>query len=878
MKYMGVNQIRESYLSFFESKGHLRLPSFSLVPKNDKSLLLINAGMAPLKPYFTGQEVPPRKRVTTCQKCVRTGDIERVGKTSRHATFFEMLGNFSFGDYFKKEIIPWAWEFITKSLQIPKEKLYVTIYLDDDEAYEIWTNSTDVIPSHIFRLGKEDNFWEIGQGPCGPCSEIHFNKTDVEINTVEKFVEMGEEDKVVEFWNLVFTQFDKDENGVYNRLEHPNIDTGMGLERMATIMQGVDSIFEIDTMKNILNEVCKKAGVEYGDDHKTDVSLRIITDHIRSVTFMIADGILPSNEGRGYVLRRLLRRAARHGKLLGINNAFLFELCDVVIENSKEAYTELETKKDYIKKIIKLEEEKFDETIDQGMGILDEYISEMKKDNEKILKGDKAFKLYDTYGFPAELTSEILEEIGMSIDMEGFNNEMKLQKERARAAREETNYMGADIDAYTSLSSDIHTEFTGYDKLEDTGEILIIVKDGERVNNAQSDDKISLILDRTPFYAEMGGQVGDRGKIISQNAEIEIEDCRKTSNGKVIHIGRVISGSVSTGDKVTAKVNKMRRNDISRNHTATHLLDAALRNVLGTHVQQAGSLVDDEKLRFDFTHFKPLSEEELKKVERLVNEKILEGLDVVTYEKTLEEAKKMGAIALFDEKYADTVRVVCAGDFSMELCGGTHISNTSSIGMFKIISENGVAAGVRRIEAVTGKGAVNYIENLEKILKETAGILKAQIKDAPLKAQSITEEVKQKDKEIEILKGKMASNISDDIAKTSKNIKGINVVTAVCDLDVNGLRDLGDKLKCKLGKSIVVLASTKGDKVTFISMASKDAVKDGAHSGVIVKEIAKIAGGSGGGRPDMAQAGAKNKDKVDEALQAVTAIVENMIK
>ncbi|HCL49611.1 MAG TPA: alanine--tRNA ligase, partial [Clostridiaceae bacterium] len=490
----------------------------------------------------------------------------------------------------------------------------------------------------------------------------------------------------------------------------------------------------------------------------------------------------------------------------------------------------------------------------------------------------KAFKLYDTYGFPAELTSEILEEIGMSIDMEGFNNEMKLQKERARAAREETNYMGADIDAYTSLSSDIHTEFTGYDKLEDTGEILIIVKDGERVNNAQSDDKISLILDRTPFYAEMGGQVGDRGKIISQNAEIEIEDCRKTSNGKVIHIGRVISGSVSTGDKVTAKVNKMRRNDISRNHTATHLLDAALRNVLGTHVQQAGSLVDDEKLRFDFTHFKPLSEEELKKVERLVNEKILEGLDVVTYEKTLEEAKKMGAIALFDEKYADTVRVVCAGDFSMELCGGTHISNTSSIGMFKIISENGVAAGVRRIEAVTGKGAVNYIENLEKILKETAGILKAQIKDAPLKAQSITEEVKQKDKEIEILKGKMASNISDDIAKTSRNIKGINVVTAVCDLDVNGLRDLGDKLKCKLGKSIVVLASTKGDKVTFISMASKDAVKDGAHSGVIVKEIAKIAGGSGGGRPDMAQAGAKNKDKVDEALQAVTAIVENMIK
>ena len=878
MKYMGVNQIRESYLSFFESKGHLRLPSFSLVPKNDKSLLLINAGMAPLKPYFTGQEVPPRKRVTTCQKCVRTGDIERVGKTSRHATFFEMLGNFSFGDYFKKEIIPWAWEFITKSLQIPKEKLYVTIYLDDDEAYEIWTNSTDVIPSHIFRLGKEDNFWEIGQGPCGPCSEIHFNKTDVEINTVEKFVEMGEEDKVVEFWNLVFTQFDKDENGVYNRLEHPNIDTGMGLERMATIMQGVDSIFEIDTMKNILNEVCKKAGVEYGDDHKTDVSLRIITDHIRSVTFMIADGILPSNEGRGYVLRRLLRRAARHGKLLGINNAFLFELCDVVIENSKEAYTELETKKDYIKKIIKLEEEKFDETIDQGMGILDEYIGEMKKDNEKILKGDKAFKLYDTYGFPAELTSEILEEIGMSIDMEGFNNEMKLQKERARAAREETNYMGADIDAYTSLSSDIHTEFTGYDKLEDTGEILIIVKDGERVNNAQSDDKISLILDRTPFYAEMGGQVGDRGKIISQNAEIEIEDCRKTSNGKVIHIGRVISGSVSTGDKVTAKVNKMRRNDISRNHTATHLLDAALRNVLGTHVQQAGSLVDDEKLRFDFTHFKPLSEEELKKVERLVNEKILEGLDVVTYEKTLEEAKKMGAIALFDEKYADTVRVVCAGDFSMELCGGTHISNTSSIGMFKIISENGVAAGVRRIEAVTGKGAVNYIENLEKILKETAGILKAQIKDAPLKAQSITEEVKQKDKEIEILKGKMASNISDDIAKTSRNIKGINVVTAVCDLDVNGLRDLGDKLKCKLGKSIVVLASTKGDKVTFISMASKDAVKDGAHSGIIVKEIAKIAGGSGGGRPDMAQAGAKNKDKVDEALQAVTAIVENMIK
>lgn len=878
MKYLGANEIREKYLSYFESKGHLRAPSFSLVPQNDKSLLLINAGMAPLKAYFTGQEVPPRKRMATCQKCVRTGDIERVGKTSRHATFFEMLGNFSFGDYFKEEAIPWAWEFVTKVLKISKDRLYVTIYLDDDEAYDIWVRTTDIDPKRIYRLGKEDNFWEHGLGPCGPCSEIHYDRGEGIISTFEEFVNASEEDRVVEFWNLVFTQFDKDENGNYNKLQNPNIDTGMGLERMATIMQGVRSIFEIDTMKNILNAVCIAANSKHGIDEKTDMSLRLITDHIRSVTFLVSDGILPSNEGRGYVLRRLLRRAARHGKLLGIKDAFLWELCDVVIDNSKDAYPELEEKKDYIKKIIKLEEERFDETLDQGIGILNQYIEELKNEKKEILSGEKVFKLYDTYGFPFELTQEILEEQSLGIDMEGFNKEMKEQRERARAAREETNLLGRDIDVYSTLPHEMNTEFLGYNNLESEGRILAIIKNGENVESAAVGDEVSLIIDNTSFYAEMGGQVGDKGIIINDGAKIEIEDCRKTPNGKIIHIGKIVNGKIATGNSVKTKVDKERRMDIARNHTATHLLHSALKKVLGSHIEQAGSLVTPDRLRFDFTHFEAISHENLKEIERMVNGKIMESLIVETIEASIDEARKMGATALFGEKYGSVVRVVKAGDFSMEFCGGTHVVNTSTIGLFKILSEGGVAAGVRRIEAITGNGAVKYVENLEDAQKNIAGILKTAPKDIERRIEAMLVELKDKEREIEALKSNMAAGAAENIISNARDIKGVKVVTAVVNTDIDGLRELGDKLRDKLGKSAVVLASTKDDKITFISMLSKDAIASGGHAGNIVKEVAKIAGGGGGGRPDMAQAGGKDKSNVLEALEAAYGIVEGMIK
>lgn len=878
MKFLGANEIREKYLSFFENKGHLRAPSFSLVPQNDKSLLLINAGMAPLKPYFTGQEEPPRNRMATCQKCVRTGDIERVGKTSRHATFFEMLGNFSFGDYFKEDAIPWAWEFVTKDLRISKDRLYVTIYLDDDEAYEIWSRTTDIDPNRIFRLGKEDNFWEHGLGPCGPCSEIHYDRGEGVISTVEEFLNASEEDRVVEFWNLVFTQFDKDESGNYNKLKKPNIDTGMGLERIATIIQGVRSIFEIDTMKNILNAVCTLANSKYGVEEKIDMSLRLITDHIRSVTFLVSDGILPSNEGRGYVLRRLLRRAARHGKLLGIKDAFLWELCDVVIDNSKDAYPELEEKKDYIKKIIKLEEERFDETIDQGIVILNQYIEELKNEKKDILIGEKVFKLYDTYGFPFELTQEILEEQGLGIDMEGFNSEMKEQRERARAAREETNLLGRDIDVYSTLPHDMSTEFLGYNNIESEGSILAIIKNGETVDTASVDDEVSLILDNTSFYAEMGGQVGDKGIIKNDGAVIEIEDCKKTPNGKVIHVGKIINGKIKVGDDVKTQVNRERRMDIERNHTATHILHSALKQVLGSHVEQAGSLVTPDRLRFDFTHFEGISHEDLKEIERLVNVKIMESLIIETIEASIDEARKMGATALFGEKYGSIVRVVKAGDFSMELCGGTHVSNTARIGLFKILSEGGVAAGVRRIEAITGNGAVKYVEKLEDTQKHLAAILKTTPKDIERRIESLLVELKEKEKEVEGLKSNMASGAAEDIISNARDIKGVKVVTAVVDTDVDGLRELGDKLRDRLGKAVVVLASTKEDKITFISMLSKDAIASGGHAGNIIREVAKIAGGGGGGRPDMAQAGGKDKSKVSEALEEVYRVVEGMIK
>jgi alanyl-tRNA synthetase len=879
MEKMGLNELREKFLAFFESKDHLRLPSFSLVPQNDKSLLIINAGMAPLKPYFTGQVEPPRKRVTTCQKCVRTGDIENVGKTSRHGTFFEMLGNFSFGDYFKNEIIPWSWEFITKDLGLPKDKLFVTIYLEDDEAYDIWVNKTDVDPNRIFRLGKKDNFWEIGQGPCGPCSEIHYDRGEGPITTSEEFEKAGDADRVVEFWNLVFTQFDKDEKGNYNLLAHPSIDTGMGLERIATIMQGVNTIFEVDTLRNVLDKVCEVSKYTYNTDKAKDMSIRLITDHIRSVSFMVSDGILPSNEGRGYVLRRLLRRAARHGKLIGIEGSFLCDLCDVVIENSKNAYPELFEKRDFIKKVIKLEEERFDETLDQGIIILNQYIAELKAEGSKVLSGEKSFKLYDTYGFPVELTQEILEEQTMDIDMDGFNAEMKAQRERARAARAETNYMGgADVDIFASLPQDINTEFEGYTDTITNGKVLSIATAEGFAEEANEGEDISLIVDNTSFYAEMGGQVGDKGIIEGDNFKVVVSDCRKTANGKLIHIGTVESGTVKINDKLVTKVDKTRRNDIERNHTATHILQSALRIVLGKHVEQSGSLVTPDRLRFDFTHFEGISAEDLKKVENIVNEKIMEAMSVSTVEASIEEAKKMGATALFGEKYGSTVRVVSAGDFSMELCGGTHVKNTANIGLFKIVSEGGVAAGIRRIEAVTGMGALKFVDELEVTLKHTAAVLKTSVKDVQRKAEAIMLEFKEKEKEIETLKSKMATGAAEDIINDAYDVKGVSVISAVIDIEADGLRELGDKLRDKLGKAVIVLGSTAGDKVTFIAMASKDAVASGAHCGNIVKEVSKLAGGSGGGRPDMAQAGAKDKDKAAEAIASVKGILEGMLK
>ncbi|MCW6074459.1 alanine--tRNA ligase [Clostridium sporogenes] len=879
MERMGLNEIREEYLKFFESKAHFRLPSFSLVPKNDKSLLLINAGMAPLKPYFTGLQVPPSKRVTTCQKCVRTGDIENVGKTSRHGTFFEMMGNFSFGDYFKEEVIPWAWEFTTEVLKLPKEKLYVTIYEEDDEALDIWVNKTDVNPKRIFRLGKEDNFWEHGLGPCGPCSEIHFDRGAGEVKTSEEFVKASDEDKIVEFWNLVFTQFDKDEEGNYNRLANPNIDTGMGLERMATIMQNVDSIFEVDTIKAVLDQVCKLSGANYKEDRVKDISIRIITDHIRSVTFMISDGILPSNEGRGYVLRRLLRRAARHGKTLGINNTFLHSLTDIVIENCYKNYPELEEKKEYIKKVIKLEEERFDETIDAGMQILNDYIKEVKNNNDKVLSGDKAFKLYDTYGFPVELTEEILEEQGINIDKEGFNKEMKEQRERARSAREETNYMGAEDTILNKIDLSINTQFEGYDKLEIKSKVALIVENEEFKNQIEKGNKGAIVTYNTPFYAEMGGQIGDTGIIYNDSFKAKVIDCKKNISGKILHFVKVLEGKISLEDQVILKVDEERRNNIRKNHTATHILHSALIKVVGEHVQQSGSYVDDERLRFDFSHFEAVSEDELKKVEEIVNREIMKANNVVTNVMNIEEAKQEGAIALFDNKYKDDVRVVSVGDFSKELCGGTHVGNSGEVGMFKIISEVGVAAGIRRIEAITGFKAMEYVNNKNGTLKEVAQILKCNEKEIINKLNHQVLEMKEKEKEIEALKLKLASGAEDEILNNIKEIKGIKVAAAVVkDIDGNALRELGDKIRNNMQSGVVVLGSDYKGKVLFVAMATKDTVAKGIHCGKIIKEIATIAGGGGGGRPDMAQAGGKDPNKLEEAIKTVETVVESLVK
>jgi len=881
MEKMGANEIREAFLSFFESKGHLRLPSFSLVPKNDKSLLIIGAGMAPMKPYFTGLQEPPSRRITTCQKCIRTGDIENVGKTARHGTFFEMLGNFSFGDYFKSDAIPWAWELTTEVLKLPKDRLYVTIYENDDEAFNFWVEKTDVDPSRIFRLGKDDNFWEVGLGPCGPCSEIHYDKTPEKgvLKNAEEFLEAADADRVMEFWNLVFTQFDQDENGNYNPLPKPNIDTGMGLERIASIMQGTDSIFEVDTIRAVVDEIVRISGVQYGKEKKSDISIRIITDHTRSATMMISDGILPSNEGRGYVLRRLLRRAAKNGKSLGVKEPFLSKVADVVIENSYKAYPELKDKEDYIKKILTLEEERFNETLDAGISILEEYIEEMKSKGETVLGGDKAFKLYDTYGFPIELTQETLEDLGMKADIEQFNIEMKEQKERARAARGESNFMGAEDTVLNKLPLDLTIDFTGYRTLESEGVITHMVVDEEFVSDLETGVDAVIVTDKTPFYAEMGGQVGDTGMIFNDNFIAEVVDCKKNVSGKTLHFVKVKDGRVNVSDTVTLKVNKERRDAVKRNHTATHLLNAALMEVLGGHVHQSGSFVDDERLRFDFSHFEPVSKEALLTIEKLVNDEVLKAHAVETVEMTLEEAKECGAVALFDEKYKDNVRVVTAGDFSKELCGGTHAANTGQVGMFKILSEAGVAAGIRRIEAITGMNTFNYLNEKEGLIDELEDTLKCSEKDIVHKLQLQVAELKEKDKEILSLKSKMSRGYEDEILQSAKEVKGIKVYSGVlADVDGEALRELADRIRDKVQTGLVVLGSSVEGKVQFVAMADKESVKKGVHCGKIVKDVAAVTGGGGGGRPDMAQAGGKDPEKLQEAMGSLLLTVDKLVK
>ena len=870
MEKYGVNQLRKMFLEFFESKGHLKMNSFSLVPHNDNSLLLINSGMAPLKPYFTGQEIPPRRRVTTCQKCIRTGDIENIGKTARHGTFFEMLGNFSFGDYFKTEAIHWSWEFLTEVVGLDKDRLYPSIYENDDEAFDIWNKEMGIPAERIFRFGKEDNFWEHGAGPCGPCSEIYYDRGE-KYGCGKPGCTVGCDcDRYMEIWNNVFTQFDNDGNGNYEELKQKNIDTGMGLERLASVVQDVDSIFDVDTIFDLRNKVCEMANVEYQKEYKTDVSIRIITDHIRSATFMISDGIMPSNEGRGYVLRRLIRRAARHGRLLGIDGKFLATLSETVINGSKDGYPELDEKKDMIFKVLTEEENKFDKTIDQGLNILSDMQKEMEANNSKELSGENAFKLYDTYGFPLDLTKEILEEKGFTVDEESFAAAMQKQKETARNSRAKTNYMGADVTVYESIDPAITSEFVGYDNLVYDSKITVLTTDTELTEALADGDTGTIIVDKTPFYATMGGQEADKGIIVIDTAEFVVKDTIKLLGGKIGHVGQVTKGMFKVGDTVTLKVDEENRNATAKNHSATHLLQKALRIVLGTHVEQAGSLVNADHLRFDFTHFQALTSEELKQIEEIVNEKIAEQLPVETKIMSIEEAKKTGAMALFGEKYGDSVRVVNMGEFSKEFCGGTHVKNTGNIMLFKIISESGVAAGVRRIDALTGQAVLDYYANIENMLYEAARTAKSEPAKLNAKIESLLEEIKVLHSENESLKSKLANNSLGDVMSNVKEIKGFNVLaTKVDGVDMNGLRNLGDNLKEKLTNGVIVLASSQEDKVNLIVMATDDAVKNGAHAGNIIKSIAPLVGGGGGGRPNMAQAGGKNPAGIDASLAKV---------
>lgn len=869
MKNYGVNELRKMFLEFFESKGHLRMNSFSLIPHNDNSLLLINSGMAPLKPYFTGQEVPPRTRVTTCQKCIRTGDIENVGKTARHGTFFEMLGNFSFGDYFKHEAIAWTWEFLTKVVGLDENRLYPSVYLEDDEAFEIWNKEIGIAPERIFKFGKEDNFWEHGAGPCGPCSEVYYDRGE-KYGCGKPGCTVGCDcDRYIEVWNNVFTQFDNDGKGNYEELEHKNIDTGMGLERLAVVVQDVDSIFDVDTIKALRDKICDMAGVTYKESEKKDVSIRLITDHIRSVTFMTSDGILPSNEGRGYVLRRLLRRAARHGRLLGIKGSFLAELSKTVIEVSKDAYPELADKQEHIFATLNKEEENFNRTIDQGLSILGNFVDEIKKSGSNKLSGENAFKLYDTYGFPFDLTKEILEEEGMTVDEEGFNSCMQIQRETARKARKTTNYMGADATVYEQIPVSVETAFVGYDRLEHESPIVAITNENAVTDKLTEGEAGAILVAETPFYATMGGQCGDTGIISTPNATFVVKDTVKVVGGRTAHIGYVESGDFSVNEKVVLTVDSDKRGLTCKNHSATHLLQKALKIVLGGHVEQAGSYVDCDRLRFDFTHIKAMTKEEIARVEAIVNEEIEKDLQVRTDIMTLDEAKKTGAMALFGEKYGDTVRVVTMGDFSKELCGGTHVSNTNVIGSFKIVSEQGVAAGVRRIEALTSKGAIDYYNRLEEELVAAANAAKTEPAKLAEKITSMLAEIKSLQSENQKLKDKMAKSSVGDAMADAVEASGIKILPVkVKDVDMNALRTLGDDFKAKLGSSVILLASDMGDKVNLIVMATDDAVAKGAHAGNIIKEIAPMVGGGGGGRPNMAQAGGKNPAGIDEALLA----------
>lgn len=878
MQPYGVNQLRKMFLEFFESKGHLAMKSFSLVPHNDKSLLLINSGMAPLKPYFTGQEIPPRRRVTTCQKCIRTGDIENVGKTARHGTFFEMLGNFSFGDYFKNEAIEWSWEFLTEVVGMDPDRLYPSIYEEDEEAFEIWNKKMGIPAERIFRFGKADNFWEHGSGPCGPCSEIYYDRGE-KYGCGSPDCTVGCEcDRYMEIWNNVFTQFDNDGHGHYSELEQKNIDTGMGLERLASVVQDVDSIFDVDTLKALRDHICRLADTEYGKDAQADISIRVITDHTRSVTFMISDGIMPSNEGRGYVLRRLLRRACRHGRLLGIEGSFIPELAQTVIEGSKDGYPELEEKKDFILKVIAKEEDQFNKTIDQGLGILAEMTAKMEAEQTTTLSGADAFKLYDTYGFPIDLTKEILEEKGMQVDEEGFHASMEVQRKTARAARGETNYMGADVTVYESIDPSITSTFVGYENLAWKSPITVLTSDTEIVEALSDGQRGTVFAEETPFYATSGGQEADTGIIRTVEGEFKVEDTVKLLGGKIGHVGVVIKGMIKTGDQAELCVDAEKRALSARNHSATHLLQKALRTVLGTHVEQAGSSVNEDRLRFDFSHFSAMTAEELQKVEAIVNEQIVAGLPVKVENMPIEEARKTGAQALFGEKYGDVVRVVNMGDYSIEFCGGTHVKNTNEIMAFKILSESGVAAGVRRIEALTSKGLIRYYDNLEKKLNEAAKVLKATPDNLAEKIAHLTAENKALHSEVESLKSKLAQDAMGDVMDQVQEIKGVKLLAAEVDgVDMNGLRDLGDQLKEKLGEGVVVLASGNDGKVSLMVTATDAAMKQGAHAGNLVKAIAGLVGGGGGGRPNMAQAGGKNPAGIQEALKKAAEALEGQL-